>query len=517
MTPVFGYIRVSTAKQGEGVSLVEQKDAIARYAEQRGLTVTQWFEEKETAAKRGRPVFGAMLKKLRRDKAAGLVVHKIDRSARNLRDWADLAELMDTGIPVHFAHESLDLSTRGGRLSADLQAVVASDYIRNLSEETKKGHRGRLKQGLYPFPAPMGYENTGRGQVKTIHPVQGPLIRRAFELYATGRYSLQQLAEVMYGRGLRTSGGKRVFKSRLAELLREPFYAGSMRLKTTGETFPGKHESLVSQALFAEVGKILDGKTVAGKSCHDYLFRKLFTCGHCSRFLVGERQKGRVYYRCHTQGCASRSAREDRIEKCVRQSLNAMRLHENDFERVEERLAARYSDLTATVKQERRALVRSLGKITGQLERLLRAFLDGAVDQETYRVTRERLQAESQKLKNRQQTLASDARGWEAIARATLELFSEPLLSYEKATKSERRKLIRTVSSNRTLTGKELAVTLADPFSSAANSADFSNESPLQNGTRTLEQIDSIVEAIWKSARGSTTTPTSSSLLPPYG
>jgi site-specific DNA recombinase len=83
------YIRVSTAKQGErGVSLQEQKDAIQRYAERNSLEVSKWFEERETAAKRGRPVFNEMLKLLRSGKACGVLIHKIDRSARNMKDWA---------------------------------------------------------------------------------------------------------------------------------------------------------------------------------------------------------------------------------------------------------------------------------------------------------------------------------------------------------------------------------------------------------------------------------------------
>jgi len=96
-----------------------------------------------------------MLRLLKHGKAAGVVIHKIDRGARNLKDWADLAELIDIGVEVHFANESLDLNTRGGRLSADIQAVVAADFIRNLREETKKGFYGRLKQGLYPICAPI--------------------------------------------------------------------------------------------------------------------------------------------------------------------------------------------------------------------------------------------------------------------------------------------------------------------------------------------------------------------------
>src|SRR5438477_379844 len=132
-------------------------DAITRYAARQTLTVSQWFEDQQTAAKSGRPVWNQMLKLLRRNKAQGVVIHKIDRSARNLRDWADLGEFIDQGVEVHFANESLDLASRSGRLSADIQAVVAADYIRNLREEAKKGIYGRLKQGLYPFRSPIGY------------------------------------------------------------------------------------------------------------------------------------------------------------------------------------------------------------------------------------------------------------------------------------------------------------------------------------------------------------------------
>lgn len=137
MKSYFAYIRVSTQKQGQGVSLQEQRAAIERYAERRNLRISSWFEERETAAKRGRPIFGRMMKELRVSKADGVIIHKIDRSARNLKDWADLGELIDGGYDVHFATETLDLTSRGGRLSADIQAVVAADYIRNLREETR--------------------------------------------------------------------------------------------------------------------------------------------------------------------------------------------------------------------------------------------------------------------------------------------------------------------------------------------------------------------------------------------
>jgi site-specific DNA recombinase len=83
----FGYVRVSTAKQGEkGVSLQEQRNAIQTYAQRQGLSILEWFEERESAAKRGRPVFATMMRQLGLGKAQGVIIHKIDRGARNLKD-----------------------------------------------------------------------------------------------------------------------------------------------------------------------------------------------------------------------------------------------------------------------------------------------------------------------------------------------------------------------------------------------------------------------------------------------
>ena len=127
MGNVFAYARVSTPRQGEkGVSLQEQRDAITRYADKHELQITRWFEERESAAKQGRAAFNQMLRLLRLRVADGVIIHKIDRSARNLEDWNDIGKLVDAGVKVHFATESIDLTTTAGRLSADIQAVVAT-------------------------------------------------------------------------------------------------------------------------------------------------------------------------------------------------------------------------------------------------------------------------------------------------------------------------------------------------------------------------------------------------------
>ncbi|MGA2147313.1 MAG: recombinase family protein, partial [Bryobacteraceae bacterium] len=261
MKAFYGYIRVSTAKQGEGVSLPQQKEAIERYAERNGYQISQWFEERVTAAKSGRPVFNKMLGLLKAGKAAGVIIHKIDRSARNLRDWADLIDLSDNGIEVQMATENLDLRSRGGRLSADIQAVVAADYIRNLREETRKGFYGRLKQGFYPLPAPIGYLDRGKAQAKALDEARAPLIKKAFQLYATRRYSLVTLLDELNALGLRNRTGKPLSITGLSILLNNPFYMGLIRIRRTGELFQGVHQPIVSKALFDRVQRILRERT----------------------------------------------------------------------------------------------------------------------------------------------------------------------------------------------------------------------------------------------------------------
>ena len=99
MKRYLAYTRVSTTKQGEkGSSLSEQRAIIESYANRERLHVSQWFEERVTAAKVGRTVFKQMMQVFGKHGADGLILHKIDRGARNLKDWALLSELTMRGL-----------------------------------------------------------------------------------------------------------------------------------------------------------------------------------------------------------------------------------------------------------------------------------------------------------------------------------------------------------------------------------------------------------------------------------
>ena len=483
MSSYFAYTRVSTEKQGEGVSLVEQRAAIQALAGRMGVEITRWFEERQTAAKKGRPVFGEMMRLLRSGRADGLLMHRIDRSARNLRDWVAVGDLADDGIDVRFVIDQVDLNTRGGRITADIQAVIAADYVRNLREESLKGIYGRYKQGLLPLPAPIGYLDCGGGKPKEIDPLKGPLVKEAFELYATGEYSLESLRQKMHERGLRNTRDGPITKNNIAHILRNRFYAGTLVYKRTGELFEGQHAALVTKKLFETVQGRLNRRAVKGISKHNFLYRRLLRCALCSRFMVGERQKGRVYYRCHNRACETTTVREDVLESHIQQHLRSIKL---DDELVEEILREAESLVEAEKRESetnRRTQAACLAKAKSQLSSLTAAFVSREIDQLSYDVTKADLIERIEALDGTDGKSESDLLD---EVRSVLELFRSAQLSYESGNRESKLDTVKSTCSNLTVARREPFVELRNPFRRAASSPCVLSGAPDRGGSRTL-------------------------------
>lgn len=463
MKRYFAYTRVSTVKQGErGSSLQEQKSAIEAYALRHGLSVVGWFEEMETAAKQGRPTFNRMLRELEGGRASGVIIHKIDRGARNLKDWAHLGELIDRGIEIHFAHESLDLNSRGGRLAADIQAVVSADYIRNLRDEVRKGMYGRLKQGFYPLPAPMGYLDRGRAQLKAVDPVKGLLVRQMFELYATSRFSLDLLRAEMHRRGLSDRRGRPLAKSTVSQVLKNPFYVGLIRIWKTNQLFEGKHPPLVDQITFDRVQAVLSGKAHAYVIKHGFTYRRLVRCGSCGRCLVGERQKDHVYYRCHGEACRGASVREEALESQLRMHLQTVALAPDELEALSEFRSELGAERERRKIADRQHCERTLGQISERYVRLTDAFIDGAIDKETFEERKAALLHEKMATRSRLEALSGPSQS--KLALETLSRAARSIQAFYDLTPDERRDILGLTAERLELHGGALRPSWRMPF-----------------------------------------------------
>jgi DNA invertase Pin-like site-specific DNA recombinase len=424
------------------------------------------------------------MKNLRKGKADGVMIHKIDRSARNLRDWADLGELIDAGIEVHFANEPLDLKSRGGRLSADILAVVAADFIRNNREETRKGFYGRLKQGIYPLNAPLGYLDQGGGKVKALDPERASIVRHAFERYATGDASLSMLLEELWQKGLRNKRGNRLSMTGLTTILRNPFYTGIIRLRS-GESFPGRHEPLIRMATFGRVQDVLQGKKPRRTQIHEYRYRRLFACATCGRSLVGTRVKGRVYYRCQVRACPTTCIREDALDHAVYATLRGLALPADTLERCESEIRAAFTNHHELAATEKVRLTGAIGAATERLARLADALIDGRVDTALHDERRGALLAERLLLQERMSAVETDFRATERAILSCLQLARNPEKLYQSATDDEKRSILETVTSNRSVTGKNVEIAIAEPFSFLPSAKETASCAPIGGETPT--------------------------------
>jgi DNA invertase Pin-like site-specific DNA recombinase len=489
----FAYTRVSTVKQGDGVSLEAQREAIELFASRNDLTVITWFEEKETAAKRGRPVFDAVVQSLQSGNAMGLIVHKIDRSARNFSDWARIGELVDSGIDVHFAHESLDLRSRGGRLTADIQAVIAADYVRNLREECIKGMEGRLKQGYFPWSAPIGYLDQGGGKAKTLDPVRAPLVRQAFELYATGQYSFRSLRIELRRRGLTSRTGRPITQGCFENMLNNQFYTGMVVLKRTGRTYQGQHEPLISDALFDQVQALKSNKQIKKNTIFSHPYRRLIKCGVCGRSLIGERQKAHVYYRCHTVGCSKTSIRQDRFETAAGAELSRHKLHKEEKHRLQREMSKSLQKRTQI--SDRKAIELQMANVAARMDQLTDALLDQIIDKGTFLKRKRRLEAEQSNL-NKFLTDVGKIDDDGRMAGKYLELSKSLILNYGLADPAQKARLLKIAMSNCTLFGKKLCFEPQKWLCEVETTLMTLLGAPVRDRTRTEEKVCAFINTL---------------------
>jgi site-specific DNA recombinase len=463
----FSYLRVSTVRQGQqGTSLTEQREAIRRFADQRGLEISKEFVETETAAKRGRPVYNQMVKALKQGRAAGVFIHKIDRSSRNLGEWSELTNLQDErGIKLYFVNENLDLDSLGGRLSADIQAVIAAHYVRNLREEVKKGYYGRLKQGLLPSPAPIGYVDQGAGKPKTIDPVQGPLVKQAFELYATGNWSIRKLVKHMYELGLRSKKGQKVTLNSMCTILHNPFYMGIIQLKTSGQLYQGKHEPLISSKLFEAAQAASLGKAVKVGLVHDHVYRRYLVCAACHTRLIAEWQKGMVYYRCHTKECPQKTVREDQVEEELKEIFKTLVFNEMESNYFKQWMKKEYKSIFEYRDKQIKALQIQRDQLKMRMSNLIDDRSDGIIPKEVFIEKQNSLLLQENAINEQLKQLNNDTSSKVFnLVEQFLELTNSAYVSIQTANKGEKREMVKEITSNLQVLDKKLIVKLNYPF-----------------------------------------------------
>ena len=157
------YIRVSTEDQArEGFSLGEQKEKLLQLCAFKGYEVFKVYEDAGISAKdmEHRPAFQEMLQDMRAGKINYIVVYKLDRVTRSVRDLEELiSQLEKYNCYLVCDRDDVNTSTANGRFFVRMLTVLSQLEIEIVSERTKFGLNGAIKSSHLPGPAPLGYKN----------------------------------------------------------------------------------------------------------------------------------------------------------------------------------------------------------------------------------------------------------------------------------------------------------------------------------------------------------------------
>ncbi len=402
------YARVSTDKQAD-LSIPAQLEAMRAYANQKQWLVAEEFIEPGASAKTTeRPALQRLLARIRdsKRKTDVVLVHKIDRLARNVYDHATIKALL-TQRQVQLASvvENVD-DTVPGQLVENIMASIAQFYSANLAQEVKKGMRQKVLNGGWPHLAPRGYIHvkTDGDRVSRVepHPTEAVSIRQAFERYATGWYSLKGLATTLAREGVASSNGQPIAPAYIRRILTNPFYLG--RVKWNDLEVAGAHEPLISRDLFDKVQSVLQRRFKdprAKGAVNGFPLRGLAVCASCRGHMTAGYQKCRWgYYRCCRHGynkalCpATKYSRADQAHRAVEKLCWKLRLSSSTIEAILRAARRLVQQQSADAQHRANSLRMKRSKLTANELRLTQLFVAGDVLPEAFKTAAVKVKAD---------------------------------------------------------------------------------------------------------------------------
>lgn len=425
------YTRISTDEGMQPHSLGAQAERLEAYCQsQDAWRIVRRYTDTASGATMERPE----LRKALEEAGAGvyecLLVWRVDRLSRNVRQLAQIAEDLDRySVSLRSATEPFDTSSPAGKMMLQMLGVFAEFERATIVERITAGMERAASQGRWVVgKVPYGYARDKATKLIHPEPAQAEVVRRIFALYTRDRLGAEAIARMLNAEGRRTKNGTPFARPAVLQILQNPIYVG--RIEFRGIASPGLHEPLVDEETFFSGQGILAerGESQALRRGHgtDYLLSGLVRCGRCRRAYVGTSAHGRKglyhYYVCSkryrygTEFCDGDRLPKDALEEAV---VDQMVELYSDTALIADALAEIANDDTSAadeIEERRSAITQELAGARRALDRYFAAFEEGSLSPAD---CRERVA----RLKDRIEALEAEER---ALAQRPAEGYSEP-------------------------------------------------------------------------------------------
>lgn len=401
-TRYVAYARVSTSEQAErGKSIEDQLAKLTQEAKQRGGTLLRTFADPGfSGSNLNRPDLAALLAFCGEQDVDAVLVVDTDRLARKTEHhFVIKTQLRKLGVRVESLNQPMIDDTPEGVFLDTILAATNALYPQITGRKTSLSMAQKALAGWWPGPARLGYRNADNPspvsandrRIIVSHETNGPLVARAFSLYAAGGYTLKSLCAEMETLGLRSTGGGRVTKTSMRKMLTDTFYVGRAEYK--GEEHRWNHPSLTDEETFQRCRLVLGAHNRYADRMrkHTFLLSGLLRCGICGASLTASvnEKKGKSYYHCplnrQPHSNAGQNVLVGELDAQVGRLLRSVSLTPETADKVIRRAREIVAETHGEVNTNRRELLAQCGVLENRRERLETMYLDGAATEDTYR------------------------------------------------------------------------------------------------------------------------------------
>ncbi|MBP2651942.1 MAG: hypothetical protein H6Q74_2767 [Firmicutes bacterium] len=394
MPTAAAYIRVSTDEQAEqNISIPAQKSRIISYCHAKGWTIYDYYIDDGYSGKDlSRPNMARLITDAREAAFDTVIVWKLDRLSRRQQHVLHLIEDVFSPHNIGFSSvtENIDTSTPAGRAMIGVLAVFAQLERETIIERTRMGKKEAARQGRFGGGIPYGYDYDKKTKSLVINPIQAEAVKQTFDLYLSGQYGFQALADELTSLGFKSQKSGTMTKDQVKCILKSPFIAGL--IKHLDRHYPGQHAAIIDLATWEKAQNLMaERSTPIPIKADTNLLTGLIWCGNCgarmrfkSRSWHSANASGKnFYYICYGRAgfkamapeyCSSPYHSASEINAKVIRQLSE---YSFDPEQIKELVGQAFQPVDNTPNQT--ALHDEISTIDKQLERWYTAFENATI------------------------------------------------------------------------------------------------------------------------------------------
>jgi site-specific DNA recombinase len=395
------YCRVSTKEQAQEdrFSLAVQKRLCTEYAQKENIKIIKIFEDAgRSATNMNRSGLIKMIEFIEDDKTINFVlIQDTDRLARNTLDHLAIKAILKKNEVSLFSVSQPFIDDSAEGILMDTWLAGANAFQSNLtSRKTKKGMEEKVHNGWYPGPAPHGYKNDtdkDNNKVIRINNNVAEYIKIAFKMYATGKYSVLELRDILHNKGFRSKRGFKIHVGKMNYILKNEFYIGELHWGNIHTK--GKHSPIIDRTLFRQVIKVMNNHNhhACRRRKYTFLLRGFVYCVCGTRMTAGKfKNKTKDYYLCHNRSkCRESYVPKNILEKKVENLLKKIQFSDVFINMIISEVKKGYREIQKFNKNRRKELINNRDKFKEREKVAYKKLLDGILDDEEFTRIRDSL------------------------------------------------------------------------------------------------------------------------------